>query len=47
MMPLDYGFYEDALWYDENPAVRHPTLIFHGRRDDVVDASRLGSVFLG
>ena len=39
MLPIDYGFYEDALWYDENPAVTQPTLIFHGRRDDVVDPS--------
>lgn len=39
MVPLGYGFYEDALWYDENPAVIQPALVFHGRRDDVVDPS--------
>ncbi len=39
MMPIDYGFYEDALWYDENPAISQPALIFHGRRDDVIDPS--------
>jgi pimeloyl-ACP methyl ester carboxylesterase len=39
MLPLNYGFYEDALWYDEYPAVTQPTLVFHGRRDDVVDPS--------
>jgi hypothetical protein len=39
MLPINYDFYEDALWYDENPAVSQPTLIFHGRRDDVVDPS--------
>jgi pimeloyl-ACP methyl ester carboxylesterase len=39
MMPLLYRFYEDALWYDANPQVRQPTLIFHGRRDEVVNAA--------
>jgi hypothetical protein len=37
MMPINYHFYEDALWYDENPEVSQPALIFHGRRDDVID----------
>jgi uncharacterized protein len=37
MMPINYDFYEDALWYDENPAFGQPGLIFHGRRDDVID----------
>jgi len=37
MAPINYGFYEDALWYDDNPLVSQPTLIFHGRRDDLVD----------
>jgi hypothetical protein len=39
MMPINYDFYEDALWYDDNPPVSQPALIFHGRRDDVVDPS--------
>jgi pimeloyl-ACP methyl ester carboxylesterase len=37
MMPINYDFYEDALWYDDNPPITQPALIFHGRRDDVVD----------
>lgn len=37
MLPINYDFYEDALWYDDNPPVSQPTLIFHGRRDDLVD----------
>jgi pimeloyl-ACP methyl ester carboxylesterase len=37
MMAINYDFYEDALWYDENPAVSQPALVFHGRRDDVID----------
>ncbi|MCB1018633.1 MAG: alpha/beta fold hydrolase [Acidobacteria bacterium] len=35
-MPLGYQLYEDALWFPEYPDVRQPTLIFHGKRDDVV-----------
>lgn len=30
---LGYQFYEDALWFDEFPAVTQPTLIYHGTRD--------------
>jgi uncharacterized protein len=37
MMPINYAFYEDALWYDDNPPLTQPALIFHGRRDDLVD----------
>jgi pimeloyl-ACP methyl ester carboxylesterase len=36
--PIGYQLYEDALWFSEFPAVRQPTLIFHGKRDDVVPA---------
>jgi hypothetical protein len=39
MMPIGFRFYEDALWYEENPPVTQPTLIFHGRRDEVVNAA--------
>jgi pimeloyl-ACP methyl ester carboxylesterase len=36
MRAIGYGLYEDALWHPEHPDVKQPTLIFHGRRDDVV-----------
>jgi len=36
---LGYGFYEDALRYEEAPPVAAPALIFHGKRDEVVDPS--------
>jgi hypothetical protein len=39
MLPIRFRFFEDALWYEENPPVRQPTLVFHGRRDEVVDAA--------
>jgi uncharacterized protein len=31
-----YGFYEDALSYDPNPAFTQPALIFHGVHDETV-----------
>lgn len=37
MLPLGYQFFEDALWHEEFPAVTQPTLMFHGRYDDVVN----------
>jgi hypothetical protein len=38
-MSLGYGLYEDAQQYDSRAAVvTAPTLIFQGRRDDLVDA---------
>jgi pimeloyl-ACP methyl ester carboxylesterase len=42
-LPLDYGFVRDLDTYDETQLCRSvPTLIFHGRRDEVVsvEASR-------
>lgn len=38
MRSLGYQLYEDALWFSEYPEVRQPTLIFHGKRDDMVPA---------
>lgn len=36
-LPLDYGFVEDALRYEESEICRSlPTLILHGTRDDVI-----------
>ena len=35
--PIGYQLYQDAMWFDEFPAVTQPTLIYHGRRDDQVD----------
>ena len=36
--PLNYGFYEDSLKYDVfDVAIRQPTLIFQGLRDESVD----------
>jgi pimeloyl-ACP methyl ester carboxylesterase len=40
MLPLSFAFYEDAQWHDDNPAVEQPTLIVHGRWDDVVPAQQ-------
>ena len=34
--PIGYQLYEDALWFAAFPDVQQPTLVFHGRRDDVV-----------
>jgi len=36
MAQVGYQLYEDALWFADAPDVRQPTLIFHGKRDDVV-----------
>jgi pimeloyl-ACP methyl ester carboxylesterase len=36
MRRLHYGFYEDALRYDPNPAFTQPALIFHGIHDATV-----------
>lgn len=36
-VPLAYSFYEDALGYEPFPAVTVPTLLLHGRHDEVVD----------
>ena len=38
MMEIGYGLYQDALWFDENPEIKQPTLILHGRSDDQVPA---------
>lgn len=40
--PIGWALMEDALNYEDEPAVPQPTLIFHGVRDDVVpvDVSR-------
>ena len=34
--PIGYQLYEDALWFPDYPDVKQPTLIFHGKRDEVV-----------
>ncbi len=34
--PLDFGFIEDAMGYEPYPVVSQPTLVLHGRNDDVV-----------
>lgn len=34
--PIGYGFYEDASKHPARPAIRVPTYILQGRRDDVV-----------
>lgn len=36
MAEIGYQFYEDALWFSDAPDLTQPTLIFHGKRDDVV-----------
>ena len=41
---VGYQFYLDAQQYDPFPAVEQPTLIFHGRGDEAVDA-RLSEQF--
>jgi len=35
---VGYQFYEDAQQYDPFPPVKQPTLIFHGKGDEAVDA---------
>lgn len=42
MADLGWGFLEDSLAYEDEPAVTQPCLIVHGTRDDVVpvEASR-------
>lgn len=35
-LPIGYQLYEDALQYENFPDVKQPTLVFHGRMDDVV-----------
>jgi pimeloyl-ACP methyl ester carboxylesterase len=37
MLPVGYALYEDGLKYEEYPEVSQPTLVFHGRYDEVVD----------
>lgn len=37
MTPLGWGMMADALTHPEVPEVSVPTLLFHGRRDEVVD----------
>ena len=34
---IGYQMYEDALGYEDFPDIKQPTLIFHGRFDEVVD----------
>jgi pimeloyl-ACP methyl ester carboxylesterase len=34
--PLDFGFLEDALGYEDYPSVAQPSLVLHGQHDDVV-----------
>ena len=34
---IGYGFFEDALGHDPYPPAPQPTMIFHGRHDDLVD----------
>lgn len=44
-LEVDFGFYEDAARLDARaPDLRIPTLVFHGRDDDVVDiaSSQIG-----
>ena len=36
-LPVGYRLYEDAAQYEDFPEITQPTLMFHGRRDDVVD----------
>ena len=33
---IDFGFYQDALRFDPTPRVEQPTLILHGKTDEVV-----------
>ncbi len=37
MSSLGYQFYEDSLEFEPSPVVKQPTLIFHGKLDEVVD----------
>ena len=36
-LPVGYQLYEDALQYEDFPGITQPTLVFHGRLDEVVD----------
>jgi uncharacterized protein len=36
-LSIDFGFYEDAARIDQPIATTVPTLVFHGRNDEVVD----------
>ena len=38
MRDIGYGLYQDALWFDDSPDVKQPTLIFHGKYDEQVNA---------
>lgn len=40
-LPLGYEFLEDAARHERWPAVRCPTLVLHGRRDEVVPLARV------
>jgi len=35
--PVGYQLYEDAAQYEDYPEITQPTLIFHGRLDEVID----------
>ena len=35
--PVGYQLYEDAAQYEDFPEITQPTLVFHGRQDEVVD----------
>ena len=37
MSSIGYGFFEDALRHEPFPAAPQPTVIFHGRNDELVD----------
>lgn len=45
-VPLEYGFYEDALQYESFPDVRGPMTLLHGLGDTVADP-RLSARFAG
>ena len=36
-LPIGYQLYEDALQYEDFPDVKQPTLVFHGRLDEIVN----------
>jgi len=37
LRPVGYQLYEDAAQYEDFPEITQPTLMFHGRLDEVVD----------
>ena len=39
MSALGYQFFEDASLHEPTPAISQPTLIFHGKYDEVVDTT--------